>query len=51
MGMANNHVTILEVDHASVVEHRAKVLVRSHGSGYAVGRDLELVLQQLFGLR
>ena len=51
MGMASNHVAILEVDHASVVEHRAKVLVRSHGSGYAVGRDLELVLQQLFGLR
>ena len=50
-GEAPNHVTLLNVDYASVVEHRGKVLVRRHGAGYAVGRDLETVLQQLFGLR
>jgi len=50
-GMANNQVTILEVDHTEVVQHRAKVLVRRHGSGYEPGRDLESVLQQLFDRR
>lgn len=50
-GAANNEVSILEVDRTSVVQHRAKVLVRPHGSGYRVGRDLAMVLQQLFGLR
>jgi murein DD-endopeptidase MepM/ murein hydrolase activator NlpD len=50
-GMTPNHVDILEVDRASAVKHRAKVLVRARGSGYAPGRDLEIVLQQLFGLR
>ena len=50
-GATPGHVSILEVDHNSVVQHRAKVLVRPHGSGYVVGRDLALVLQQLFGLR
>jgi murein DD-endopeptidase MepM/ murein hydrolase activator NlpD len=50
-GAAPNRVNILEVDRTSVVRHRAKVLVRPHGSGYVVGRDLAMVLQQLFGLR
>jgi murein DD-endopeptidase MepM/ murein hydrolase activator NlpD len=50
-GMANNRVSILEVDHTSVVQHRAKVLARPRGSGYVVGHDLQSVLQQLFGLR
>jgi murein DD-endopeptidase MepM/ murein hydrolase activator NlpD len=51
MGQANNHLSILKVDHTSVVQHRAKVLVRPHGAGYVAGHDLQLVLQQLFGLR
>jgi hypothetical protein len=50
-GMANNQVTILEVDRTAVVQHRAKVLVRPHRGGYVPGHDLEPVLQQLFGLR
>ena len=50
-GMANNQVKILEVDHPEVVQHRAKVLVRPQRGGYAPGRDLELVLQQLFERR
>lgn len=50
-GTPPGRVNILEVDHNSVVEHRAKVLVRRHGAGYVPGRDLAMVLQQLFGLR
>ncbi len=50
-GQATNQVTLLEVDRTSVVQHRAKVLVRRRGSGYVVGNDLETVLQQLFDLR
>jgi murein DD-endopeptidase MepM/ murein hydrolase activator NlpD len=51
MGMPGNHVTMLEVDHVSVVEHRAKVLARRHGAAYVPGRDLEVMLEQVFGLR
>jgi murein DD-endopeptidase MepM/ murein hydrolase activator NlpD len=50
-GQATYQVTLLEVDRTSVVQHRAKVLVRRRGSGYVVGHDLEIVLQQLFDLR
>jgi peptidoglycan LD-endopeptidase LytH len=50
-GMAPNRVEILEVDHASVAQHRSKVLVRARGKGSAPGHDLTIVLQQLFGLR
>lgn len=51
MGEANNQITVLRVDHTSVVQHRAKVLVRPHGGGFAPGHDLQMVLQQLFDLR
>jgi murein DD-endopeptidase MepM/ murein hydrolase activator NlpD len=51
LGQSTNQVTILHVDHESVAQHRAKVLVRPHASGYAPARDLEMVLQQIFGLR
>jgi peptidoglycan LD-endopeptidase LytH len=51
MGQANNHLSILQVDHTSVVQHRAKVLVRPRSAGYVPGHDLQLVLQQLFDLR
>jgi peptidoglycan LD-endopeptidase LytH len=47
-GQPLNQVTLLDVDYASVVQHRAKVLVRRHGAGYLVGRDLETLLEQLF---
>ncbi len=50
-GMAPNQVAIIAVDHNEVVGHRAKVLVRAHRGGYVPGRDLEIVLQQLFALR
>lgn len=51
MGVPNHRVTILDVDHASVVQHRGKLLVRAHGASELPGHDLEMVLQQLFGLR
>lgn len=51
IGQPLDHVSLLDVDHTSVVQHRAKVLVRRSGTGYVVGRDLETVLQQLFDLR
>jgi hypothetical protein len=51
MGQPANRVTILNVDQESVAQHRAKTLVRPRGSGYATGHDLDMVLQQLFGLR
>ena len=51
IGQSPNHVTLLDVDRTSVVQHRAKVLVRRRGSDYVVGHDLETVLQQLFDLR
>lgn len=50
-GQENNRVTLLDVDHASAVAHRAKILVRRHGAGYVPGKDLEMMLQQVFGLR
>jgi murein DD-endopeptidase MepM/ murein hydrolase activator NlpD len=51
MGLATDQVTILRVDRSSVAQHRGKILVRPQGGGYGIGRDLETVLQQLFGLR
>ena len=51
LAQSTDEVTILRVDEASVAQHRGKVLVRRRGSGYIPVRDLETVLQQLFGLR
>ena len=51
IGQLTNQISILHVDHTSVVQHRAKVLVRPHGAGFAAGHDLQMVLQQLFDLR
>lgn len=51
VGQAAGQVTILNVDPESVAQHRAKVLVRRRGPGYVPVRDLETVLQQIFGVR
>jgi len=51
IGQPTNEVTILSVDQASATQHRAKVLVQRRGSGYVPVRDLEMVLQQIFGVR
>jgi murein DD-endopeptidase MepM/ murein hydrolase activator NlpD len=48
MGQPADQVTIIRADQS---QHRSKVLVRPRGDGYVVGRDLAIVLQQLFGLR
>jgi hypothetical protein len=50
IGQPTNGVTILSVDQASAAQHRAKVLVRRRGPGYVPVRDLEVVLQQIFGV-
>jgi hypothetical protein len=51
LGESTDEVTILRVDQASVEGHHAKVLVRRRGDRYIPVRDLETVLQQLFGIR
>jgi murein DD-endopeptidase MepM/ murein hydrolase activator NlpD len=51
LGQTNNNLSFLQVDHTSVVQHRAKVLVRMRGAGFVAGHDLQMVLQQLFDLR
>ena len=50
-GQKDGQVTIVSADRAAIARYRAKVLVRPRGAGYAVGKDLDLVLEQLFGLR
>jgi hypothetical protein len=51
LGQPPDQVTVLRVDQDSMAQHRSKVLVRPQGGGYATGRDLNMVLQLLFGLR
>jgi murein DD-endopeptidase MepM/ murein hydrolase activator NlpD len=51
ISQSTGQVTILSVDQASVEQHRAKALVRRRGAGYVPVRDLETVLQQMFGER
>jgi murein DD-endopeptidase MepM/ murein hydrolase activator NlpD len=51
IGQSTDQVTVVQVDQASVSQHRSKVLVHPHGGGDVVGHDLSIVLQQLFGLR
>ena len=50
LGQSIDRVTILNVDQASVAEHRAKVLVQRRGAEYVPVRDLKTVLQQIFGV-
>lgn len=51
VGLTPNQPRILEVDAGIVRHNRSKTLVISRRSGWVVGKDLETVLQQLFGLR
>jgi murein DD-endopeptidase MepM/ murein hydrolase activator NlpD len=50
LGQSINQVTILRVDQVSVAQHRAKALVQRRGSEHIPVRDLETVLQQIFGV-
>jgi hypothetical protein len=50
-GLAPNQPVVMWADLESQRLHHCKTLVRPLGSGYAIVGDLELVLQQLFGLR
>jgi len=50
-GQRAGSVQLLAVDAALARGHRCKTLVRSRRGGYLTGRDLDGVLQQLFGLR
>jgi hypothetical protein len=51
IGLAPNQPRIADVDAGMVRRNRSKTLVVSRRSGWAPGKDLETVLQQLFGLR
>lgn len=48
-GQKEGQVTIVSADRAAIARYRAKVLLRPRGSGYVVGKDLDMVLEQLFG--
>jgi hypothetical protein len=50
-GMKPNEVRIIEVDEAEERRQRSKQLVVRRAGGWAPGRDLQTLLQQLFGLR
>jgi hypothetical protein len=50
-GLAPDQPLIVEVDAAIVKRERSKSLVASRRGGWTVGKDLEIILQQLFGLR
>jgi len=50
-GLRPNSVEIVSVDDAAVRAYRCKSLVRKHGAGYLAGSDLNMMLQQVFGLR
>lgn len=51
MGLALNQPRIVDVDSALERRERSKTLAVSRRGQWVVGRDLETVLQQLFGLR
>lgn len=50
-GMRPNSVQIVSVEEAAVRAYRCKSLVKKHGSTYVPGSDLNIMLQQVFGLR
>ncbi len=50
-GMRANSAQIISVDSAVVRAYRCKSLVHPRGPGYVPGSDLEMMLQQVFGLR
>ena len=51
MGLPTDQPRLVAVDAAIVRRERSKSLAVSRRGGWAVGKDLEIVLQQLFGLR
>ena len=50
-GMRPNTARIVSVESAIVRAYRCKSLVKPRGSGYVAGPDLNMMLQQVFGLR
>ena len=50
-GMRPNSVQIVSVEDAVVRAYRCKSLVKKQGSSYKPGSDLNIMLQQVFGLR
>ena len=50
-GEKDGQVTIVTADRAAIAHFRARMLVRPRGAGYVVGKDLDMVLEQLFGFR
>lgn len=50
-GLAAGAVRIVDIDQALVRTHRCKALVTARGTGHVPARDLNTLLQQLFGLR
>ncbi len=51
IGLPRERPTIVEVDAAEEKRERSKTLAVQRRGEWAIGRDLETVLQQLFGLR
>ena len=51
IGLTPNQPRIMDVDAALERRERSKTLVVSRRSGWIIGKDLETVLQQLFGQR
>jgi hypothetical protein len=49
--MRPDSVQIVSVEDAAVRAYRCKSLVKKHGSTYVPGSDLNIMLQQVFGLR
>ena len=51
VGIPLDQPRILEVNAALVRRERSKSLAVARGSSWTTGKDLDIVLQQLFGLR
>jgi hypothetical protein len=51
IGLAPNQPKVIEADGGIERRNRSKTLVVSRRGGWVVGKDLETVLQQLFGMR
>ena len=50
-GLAPEQPLIVDVDAAIAKRERSKTLVVSHRGAWTIGKDLETILQQLFGVR
>jgi murein DD-endopeptidase MepM/ murein hydrolase activator NlpD len=51
VGLAPNQPRVVDVDQALIRRYRSKTLVVPRRGGWVAGKDLETVLQQLFGAR